>query len=175
MYLQNSSLDLIVNKSMTIQKITKTKHLAAVAISAIFLVATIISVGSSASALQGNASLSQNSGVVIAQSGGELDDLGKDFESSKDDCKQEGGFSKLNKDNCGIIQIIVTITNFLAAAAAIVIVMMIIVGGIQYSASGADPSKVGAAKGKIINALIALLLLIFGFAFIQWIVPGGVV
>ena len=66
------------------------------------------------------------------------------------------------------------ITNVLSGIAGTVIVIMIIVGGIQYSASGADASKVQAAKQKIYNALIALLLFIFGFGIVQWLVPGGV-
>lgn len=62
---------------------------------------------------------------------------------------------------------------FLTAVAGIAIVIAIIVGGVQYSSAGADPSKVAAAKQRIVNAIIALLSLIFLFAFIQWLVPGG--
>lgn len=62
---------------------------------------------------------------------------------------------------------------FLTAVAGIVIVISIIVGGVQYSSAGADPSKVSAAKQRIMSAVIALLCLIFLFAFIQWLVPGG--
>lgn len=62
---------------------------------------------------------------------------------------------------------------FLSALAGIVIVISIIVGGVQYTTAGADPSKVAAAKHRITNAIIALLCLIFLFAFIQWLVPGG--
>lgn len=62
---------------------------------------------------------------------------------------------------------------FLTALAGVVIVVSIIAGGVQYSAAGADPSKVAAAKHRITSAIIALLCLIFLFAFIQWLVPGG--
>ncbi len=62
---------------------------------------------------------------------------------------------------------------FLSAIAGIVIVISIIVGGVQYSAAGADPGKVAAAKQRITNAIISLLCLIFLFAFLQWLVPGG--
>lgn len=79
----------------------------------------------------------------------------------------------LDGGNCEVMNIIVTITNALSAMAAIVIVAMIIVGGIQYSSAGVDASKIQAAKSKITNALIALLLLIFGFSLVQWLVPGG--
>ncbi len=76
---------------------------------------------------------------------------------------------------CEVVDIVVIITNTLSALAATVIVAMIVWGGIQYSMAGADASKVQAAKQKIMNALIALLLLIFGFSIIQWLVPGGLI
>lgn len=63
---------------------------------------------------------------------------------------------------------------FLSTIAGLVIVISIIVGGVQYTAAGADPSKVAAAKHRITNAIIALLCLIFLFAFLQWLVPGGI-
>lgn len=100
-------------------------------------------------------------------------DFGSDFDKSKDNCKQK--YSKLTTNNCSVLKLIVVVTNTMAAAAAIVIVIMIIVGGIQYSmAGGADAAKVQAAKSKITNALLALFLLIFGYAFLQWLVPGGI-
>lgn len=106
---------------------------------------------------------------------GGTDELGTTGEQrNKGDCKNND-FDKLNENNCGIIKLVVVITNVLSAMAATVIVAMIIVGGIQYSMAGADPSKVQAAKQKIINALLALLLLVFGYGLIQWLVPGGVI
>lgn len=62
---------------------------------------------------------------------------------------------------------------FLSAIAGIVILISIIAGGVQYSAAGADPNKVAMAKQRITNAIVALLCLIFLFAFLQWLVPGG--
>lgn len=95
-----------------------------------------------------------------------------DSEYDKNDCSADS-YSQLNGDNCGVIGIILLITNVLSGLAATVIVAVMITGGIQYSMAGADPSKVQAAKQKIYNALIALVLFIFGFAIIQWLVPGG--
>jgi len=62
---------------------------------------------------------------------------------------------------------------FLTAIAGVIIVISIIAGGVQYSAAGGDPSKVAAAKNRITNAIIALIAIIFLFAFLQWLVPGG--
>lgn len=81
--------------------------------------------------------------------------------------------SDLSSSNCGIIKMIVTITNIVAGLAGLVIVGTLIWGGILYSSAGSDPSKVQAAKNKVVAGISALLLLIFGYAIVQWLVPGG--
>lgn len=86
------------------------------------------------------------------------------------DCKSDS----LNKDNCGIISYLVTFTRILSGLVGIVIVIMITIGGIQYAAAGPDPGAVVAAKKRIINAILALALYVFMFAFLQWLVPGGI-
>ncbi len=64
--------------------------------------------------------------------------------------------------------------NALSALVGIVIVISIIMGGIQYAASGGDPQKVSAGKERILNAIVAFFVFIFLYAFLQYIVPGGV-
>jgi|SRR3989344_3374226 len=76
--------------------------------------------------------------------------------------------------NCTTMDKIMDVVDALSAVVGIVVVVMIIVGGIQYSSAGSDPQKIASAKTKIVNALLALLVLIFLWAFLQWIVPGGV-
>lgn len=104
-------------------------------------------------------------------------DSTKGINPYKDDCrvteKQKADGVQLDKSNCRIILMVVTITNILSALVGIVIVLAITVAGIQYSMAGGDPQKVTAAKHRIRSALVALLLYIFMFAFLQWIVPGG--
>ena len=73
-----------------------------------------------------------------------------------------------------IVKDINTIVNFLGAAVGLIVVAMVIVGGIQYAIAGDNAQATAAAKKRIINALIALAAYIFLFAFIQWLVPGGV-
>ena len=51
----------------------------------------------------------------------------------------------------------------------------IIVGGIQYATSADDPSKVTKAKSRILNTIIGLVAYIFLFAFLNYIIPGGLV
>ncbi len=63
----------------------------------------------------------------------------------------------------------------LTAIIGIVIVIAIVVSGIQYAGSAGDPSKVAAAKKRIMNVILALLAYIFMAAFINWLIPGGLV
>jgi len=101
------------------------------------------------------------------------DESTQEIKPKEDDCKVAKD-KKLTKDNCGIIKLIVVVTNIMAGIAATVIVATLTFAGIQYSSAGADPSKVQAAKKRMYNALLALMLLIFGYAILQWLVPGGI-
>lgn len=60
-----------------------------------------------------------------------------------------------------------------SAVVGIVVVFSIISGGILYSASAGDPQKAAKAKSHIYKAVIALVAYSFLFAFLQWIIPGG--
>jgi len=64
--------------------------------------------------------------------------------------------------------------NFLSAGVGIVVVGALILGGIQYSMAGGAPEAVTKAKQRITNALIAFAAFIFMFAFLQWLIPGGI-
>jgi len=90
-------------------------------------------------------------------------------QSNNADCKDED----LSK-NCGIVRYLRVFINALSRLVGVVVVIMIIVGGIQYSSAGSDPQKIASAKSKITNALLALLVYIFMYAFLQWVVPGGI-
>lgn len=87
----------------------------------------------------------------------------------KSDCSG----SDLNESNCGIVKYLKIAINTLSALAGVVIIGSVIVGGIQYSTSADDPQAVAKAKGRIINALIALLLFMFGYGILVWLIPGG--
>ncbi len=80
----------------------------------------------------------------------------------------------LTPENCGIIAYIRLFTDALLTIVGIVVVMTIVIGGIQYSAARDNPQAVAAAKKRISQALIALVIYLFMFAFLQWLVPGGV-
>ena len=83
-----------------------------------------------------------------------------------------------NKTSDGMKCFINTYANpfikFFAALVGVFVVISIVIGGIQYTTSADDPGKVTAAKKRIFDAVLALLAFLFLFAFLQWIVPGGV-
>jgi hypothetical protein len=77
-------------------------------------------------------------------------------------------------DDCGIVRTIRLIINVLSGVVGVVVVSMIVLGGIQYSAARDNAQGVSAAKERITNALLALVVYLGMTAFLQWVVPGGV-
>jgi len=63
---------------------------------------------------------------------------------------------------------------FLSALAGVAVVISVIVGAIQYSSAGGDPSKVAAARNRIVESIVALLAFLFLYAFLNFLLPGGV-
>ncbi len=95
----------------------------------------------------------------------------RDFSALKEDCQAQS--QQLTKENCGIIKYIYIFTNALSAMVGIVIIAMLVFAGIEWSTAGSDPQRVNAARGKIVNAVLALIVFIFAFALLQWLIPGG--
>jgi len=82
------------------------------------------------------------------------------------DCSQKG---------CDIIKKYVNpLINLLSIAFGFIAVISIIIGGIQYSASAGDPQKVTQAKQRISKTLFAIFAYFFLYAFLQFIIPGGI-
>lgn len=65
------------------------------------------------------------------------------------------------------------IINFLAAGVGVVVVFALIIAGIQYTTAGDNPAKVQDARKRILNAIIALIAFGLTFAFLQYLIPGG--
>jgi len=78
------------------------------------------------------------------------------------------------KDQCQITDYLIKFIDALSAIVGIVIVIMIAIAGIQYSAARDNPQAVVAARAKIFNTILALVVFLFSFAFLQYIVPGGI-
>lgn len=65
---------------------------------------------------------------------------------------------------------ILLLTTIIGIAA----VISIIVAAIQYSAAGDDPGAVNKAKDRIFQTVIGIIAYIFLFAFLNYIIPGGI-
>jgi hypothetical protein len=72
-----------------------------------------------------------------------------------------------------IEDLVYSIVRFLTAGVGIVLVGGMILAGIQYSASQGNPEATKAAKDRIQNIIIGLMIYLFAFALVQYLVPGG--
>ena len=83
--------------------------------------------------------------------------------------------SDANKQNCDIVHKYVNPAILVfSAIAGVTVAAAIVYGGILYSTSGGDQAKVSKAKNLIRNAVLSLVAFMFLYAFLQWIVPGGI-
>jgi hypothetical protein len=73
-----------------------------------------------------------------------------------------------------VMQILQISLNILSAIVVLAAVIMLIVAGIQYTASNGDPQAIAAAKKKISNVLMGIFAFIFLYAFLDWLIPGGI-
>lgn len=101
----------------------------------------------------------------------------ENFANIKKGSQTEADFKKCNdatskEDGC-VAKYISMAIAFLSGGVGIVVVIMIIIGGIQYTSSSGDPQKVGAAKQKIFNAVLALVAWVLLLGFLNYLVPGG--
>jgi hypothetical protein len=79
------------------------------------------------------------------------------------------------QQSCIVTDYLVPAINFLSAGVGVVVIAMIIIGAIQYTTSGGNPQGEADARKKIFNALLALITFIFIYAFLNFVIPGGVI
>ena len=78
-------------------------------------------------------------------------------------------------NNCDLVRLYVNpFIKLLTIVVGLVVAASLILGGIQYTASTGDPQKTSAAKSRITNTLLAFLAYAFLFAFLNFLIPGGV-
>ena len=83
--------------------------------------------------------------------------------------------TQATKDNCDLIAKYVNPgVNLLSVMFGLIAVISLIAGGIQYSSSGGDSQKVTQAKNRIANTLFAIVAYFFLYAFLQFLIPGGI-
>jgi flagellar biosynthesis protein FlhB len=77
-------------------------------------------------------------------------------------------------DNNPIVKWLQFFINVLSVVILAGSAVMVAVAGIQYTASRDNPQAVQAAKQKMYNIVLGLGIYFFLYAFVQWLVPGGV-
>lgn len=76
--------------------------------------------------------------------------------------------------NCRIAGYLQKFINAISAIVGIVCVVMIAVWGIQYTIARDNPQTTATARLRLVQTVIALVSYLFVYAFLQWVVPGGV-
>lgn len=61
----------------------------------------------------------------------------------------------------------------LAAVFGTIAAISLILGGINFTTSEGDPQKAARAKSRITNTIIATVAFLFLYAFLQFLIPGG--
>lgn len=69
------------------------------------------------------------------------------------------------------LKMILALVNGLVGA---IILLVFVIAGIQYITSAGDPTRVKAAKKRIIQAVTALVLYMLMFAILNFLIPGGI-
>jgi hypothetical protein len=73
-----------------------------------------------------------------------------------------------------IMDMLFAFIRVLTTGVGLVIVGSLVYAGIQYSASRGDPQNTAKAISRIQANVIALLIFIFGYAFLNYLIPGAV-
>ncbi|HVV66486.1 MAG TPA: pilin [Candidatus Saccharimonadales bacterium] len=80
-----------------------------------------------------------------------------------------------DQNGCDLVKKYVNPTiNVLSVIVGLVAVISIVAGAIQYITSTGDPQKTSAAKSRISKTIFALVAYAFLYAFLEFIIPGGV-
>jgi Type IV secretion system pilin len=86
-----------------------------------------------------------------------------------------GGGSISCTDHGGLIMnYLILLIQYISGLVALYVVLMIVIGGVQYISSAGNPGAISAAKNRITNAIIALVLFLMMFTIMNFIVPGGI-
>jgi len=96
---------------------------------------------------------------------------GKDAEGNET-CDCTGG-GNLTADNCAIIRYVNIGIDALAALAAVAIIGGLVYSGFLYMTARDNPGQVAAARSKAVWAIVALMVLIFGYGVLNVLIPGG--
>jgi hypothetical protein len=90
-------------------------------------------------------------------------------------CCPSGPTNGLDKASgtCLFSKYINPIIQLISAVIGVAIVIGIVYGAIEYITSGGDPQRAASGRQRITNALLGLAAFILLYAFLQFIIPGG--
>jgi hypothetical protein len=96
-------------------------------------------------------------------------------QNGQDACGGDQASSSCGQKACDLVdKYLNPFINLLSSLVGIAVVLSIILGGIQYTTSGGDPQKAAKAKGRITNSIVAMIAFMFLYAFLQFLIPGGI-
>jgi hypothetical protein len=117
--------------------------------------------------------------VLFAANPGDLCQLPDDSPSSPTGTVLPDGYtccpSKYTlPTSCLFYKYINPLVDLLSGLVGLAVVISIIYGGIEYITSTGDPQRAEAGKKRIIESLVGLAAFLLLFAFLQYVMPGGV-
>lgn len=95
------------------------------------------------------------------------------FMSDSRTCCPQG--SETDASTCLFQKYLNPAIQLLAVCVGLIVVIALVYGGIEYITSAGDPQKAANAKKRIMSALIGFVAFLLLYAFLQFIVPGGIV
>jgi hypothetical protein len=100
--------------------------------------------------------------IVSAKCGG--------AETSVINCDQAGGTTV---ESTGVWGLLILVINILSAGIGIAAVGGVVYGSIMYTASGGSVEQTKKAREIIANTIVGIVLYIAMWAFLNYIIPGG--
>jgi hypothetical protein len=121
-----------------------------------------------------DAAVSNAAGGGGGAAGGGGGGKGPDCTGSSCDATPTGQGQNCTDNHCDLVALYVNPTiRILSIIVGLVVAASLVMGGVQYASSSGDPQKTSAAKSRITNTLLAFLASAFMYAFLNFLIPGG--
>lgn len=72
-----------------------------------------------------------------------------------------------------ITDLLITLVKFLTYGIGLLLILSVVISGFQYMTAQGNSQTTEKALKRIWNVVIAILLYIFGFALLNYLIPGG--
>lgn len=74
----------------------------------------------------------------------------------------------------GVWAIIGTVLDVMMVGIGAAALIGVIISGIQYMTSSGNPAAMTKAKNRLVQVVIGIAALVLMWAFMQWLIPGGI-